>query len=50
MAKKNNPNQMLGAVAGMITLIHQITEDKRIPEKVRKEYLEKFNNIVDGSK
>lgn len=48
--KKNDPTKMFNAVTGMITLIHEITEDKRIPEKVRREYLKKFNTIVDDSR
>lgn len=47
---KNDPAKMFNSVTGMITLIHEITEDKRIPEKVRKEYLKKFNKIVDNSR
>lgn len=37
---------VLDAITGMITLIHQVTEDKRIPEDVRKEYLKKFNKTI----
>ncbi|WP_156520679.1 hypothetical protein [Oceanobacillus sp. Castelsardo] len=37
---------VLDAITGMTTLIHQVTEDKRIPEDVRKEYLKKFNKTI----